>query len=55
MRCIATLTRHQPIVESQPKQIGPINSGKKLAGKRSARKSQAAFEAEGDGNGVKER
>ena len=44
-----------PSPESPTKSIGPINFGKKLAGKRSGGKPQAAFEVEGDGNGAKER
>lgn len=34
-------------------QIGHINFGKKLTGKRSVGKPHAAFDAEGDGNGAR--
>ena len=48
-----------PIVRYSPPskviQVGPINLGKKLAGKHRVGKPQAAFEEEGDGNGIKER
>ena len=44
-----------PRIENHPKSIGRITLGKKLAGKRSVGKPQAAFEAEGDGNGAKEK
>ncbi|MCG8340810.1 MAG: hypothetical protein MI674_06090 [Cytophagales bacterium] len=47
--------RGTPPSRKSAKKIGPLNFGKKLAGKRGVGKPQAAFEAGGDGNGVKER